>query len=191
VDELDQLILAAISGDERAADRVLSRHYDELHAMVAGMMGEVLRRHYPAEDIVQEVAVEILRSIHTLEVDSDPTRCFWAWMRAVALNVVRNFGRRAKRSLRRLETDMDNDDGPSPSRLERRRERLRHLSEAVQSLSESDRQVVEMHYFRGMTLAEIATELGQTRPAVNARLMRARPKLREWLGSTSMNLSSS
>ncbi|MEZ6317124.1 MAG: sigma factor, partial [Phycisphaerales bacterium] len=88
MDELDQLILAAIGGDERAADRVLSRHYDELRAMVAGMTGEVLRRHYPVEDIVQEVAVKILRSIHTLEVDSDPTRCFRAWMRPVALNVV-------------------------------------------------------------------------------------------------------
>ena len=113
---------------------------------------------------------------------------FEAWLTLLTRRTVALFVRRARRSLQRLESDID-EDGRSPSSVQRQKERYERLSTAVASLSDQDREVIVLHYFRKMTLSGIADELGQTRSAVNARLMRARPKLREWLGSTSMNLS--
>jgi len=186
--DVEALIKAAVGGDPDAANQLLIEHHDRMRAIVLKHSAAWLRLHHPVEDMVQEAQVAVFRGLDTFELRDPVVPNFEAWLTLLTRRTVALFVRRARRSLQRLESDID-EDGRSPSSVQRQKERYERLSTAVASLSDQDREVIVLHYFRKMTLSGIADELGQTRSAVNARLMRARPKLREWLGSTSMNLS--
>ena len=64
------------------------------------------------------------------------------------------------------------------------------VRQAVEQLSSSAREVVQLHYFSGLPHGEIGKILGITPGAVHGRLQRARRCLREWLsknGEQEMN----
>ncbi len=189
--DLEVLINAAVGGDPDAANQLLIEHHGRMQAIVLKYAATWLRLHYPVEDMVQEAQVAVFRGLDTFELRDPVVPHFEAWLTLLTRRTVALFVLRARKSLQRLESDIDDEAGRSPSSVQRQVERYERLSKAVASLSDPDRETVFLHYFRKMTLSEIADELGQTRSAVNARLMRARPKLKEWLGSTSMNLSTS
>jgi RNA polymerase sigma-70 factor (ECF subfamily) len=69
----------------------------------------------------------------------------------------------------------------SPSQQAERLEQEARLAEALEQLSENQRQAVELRYFKGLALADIAAELGCTRPAVVGLLHRGVERLRELL----------
>ena len=64
------------------------------------------------------------------------------------------------------------------------------VRQAVEQLSSSAREVVQLHYFSGLSHDEIGKILGISPQAVHGRLQRARRCLREWLsknGEQEMN----
>ncbi len=71
--------------------------------------------------------------------------------------------------------------GASPSRLLMRREAIDRLSRAVDKLPKSQRLVVELYYFQGLTTPRIAEILGRKIPAVAGLLHRGLTKLRDAL----------
>src|SRR5262249_24447258 len=62
-----------------------------------------------------------------------------------------------------------------------RDEQLLRLAAAVAGLPDGQRQAVEMHYFQGRPVADIAAALGKTTPAVAGLLKRGLRQLREHL----------
>jgi RNA polymerase sigma-70 factor (ECF subfamily) len=53
---------------------------------------------------------------------------------------------------------------------------LLRLAQALARLPEDQRRVVELHYLKGMTVADVAEQIGRTRPAAVGLLFRARPR---------------
>lgn len=189
--DLEALIVAAVGGDPDAANRLLIESEGRIRATVLKHSPAWLLQRKPVEDTMQDAFVAHFRGMSTFELRDPIVPHFIAWSTLLTKRAVLKALRRTRGDLQHLESDIYETDGKSPSSLQRRSERYERLSCAIESLPEQDQEVVVLHYFRKMTLSEIADELGQTRSAVNARLMRARPKLKEWLGSTSMNLSTS
>jgi RNA polymerase sigma-70 factor (ECF subfamily) len=189
--DLEALIVTAAGGDPDAANQLLIEYDERVQSIVTKYAGAWLRQQYPVEDMVQEAQVAVFRGLDTYELRDPVVLHFEAWLALLTRRTVAQFVRRAKGSLQRLASDIDDESGRSASSLQRQKERYERLSNAVASLPERDREVVFLHYFRKMTHSEIAEELSLTPEAVNSRLMRARPKLRELLGSTSMNFSTS
>ena len=76
----------------------------------------------------------------------------------------------------------------SPSECAVRNEDLLRLSAALPNLVEAQRQVVEMHYLQGRTLAVIGVELGRSREAIAGLLFRGLCRLRLLLAVDSVEL---
>ena len=62
-----------------------------------------------------------------------------------------------------------------------RSERLLRLAEALEALPEAQREAVELHYWQGWSLAEIAAHLDRSTAAIAGLLQRGLKKLRHLL----------
>ena len=122
---------------------------------------------------------------------------FAAWLRQILArnlaHAVRDFSRE-KRDIAR-ERSLDQalaesslrlegwlaDNQSSPSQRAERNERVLQLAAAVESLPETQREVIVLHYWQGWTLMQIAEELERTPGSVAGLLHRGVGKLRDSL----------
>ena len=69
----------------------------------------------------------------------------------------------------------------SPSERAIRGEELLRLTHALVQLPVEQRRVVELHYLKGLTVADVAAQIDRTRPAAVGLLFRGLKRLRELL----------
>ena len=69
----------------------------------------------------------------------------------------------------------------SPSQRAMRKERMLLLADALEKLPEGQREALELHYWQGWSLSEIAARLGRSTPAVAGLLQRGLKQLRHLL----------
>jgi RNA polymerase sigma factor (sigma-70 family) len=103
------------------------------------------------------------------------------WLFAVALNLVREDGRRAARQGRRLEllrADEPEPPAPSPDAALERQEETAAVRAALATLGERDREALLLQA-EGFSYEEIAATLGLAKGAVGTTLARARRRLVE------------
>ena len=145
-------------------------------------MGEALRRHFDAEDVLQETLLRGIESVDRFE--GDDLRTFGSWLEGIARNVVRNLVRK-----KGLKTEFEIGREPpanetSPSHHQRREERFGRLSDAVNSLSADHRTVIQLARIEGLKIREVAQRMGRSEGAVKSLLLRAMKALRESFGHT-------
>ena len=177
------------------AIRPIENYRDYLKLLVRLQMGARLREKLDASDIVQQA---VLYAHERRAQFRGATEGEWlAWLRAILANVLaaalRRFDTQARdpgrersregeldRSSSRLESLLVADQ-TSPSERAVRGEELVRLAQAIARLPEDQRRVVELHYLRGLAVADVATEIGRTRPAAVGLLFRGLKQLRELL----------
>jgi RNA polymerase sigma-70 factor, ECF subfamily len=144
-----------------------------------------------ASDIVQETLLKAQRAIHQFAGESDAELA--AWLRRILANTLADAVRKLNRGNgapnRSLEASLEESSAriegwlvaaaPSPSQLADRNEQLLGLARALEQLPSDQREAVEMKHLRGLPVAEIATQLGKTRPAIVGLLYRGLQRLRE------------
>ena len=176
-------------------ERSLESYRDYLRLLARLQLDSRLRAKLDASDIVQQA---ILQAHEGRAQFRGRTEAEWlAWLRAILANVLaaaaRRFDTRARavgreRSLEaelelsssRLECLLATDQ-TSPSERAVRCEELLRLARALAGLPEDQRRVVELHYLKGLQVAEVAQQMGRTRPAVVGLLYRGLKRLRERL----------
>lgn len=124
-----------------------------------------------AEDLAQEVFARAAAS---------PPRSPRSWLFAVALNLVREHGRRSSSRARRLElyrAEVDQP-GPDPEGELVHTERVTQVRAALERLTERDREALLLKA-EGFNYDEIAATLGLAKGAVGTTLARARRRLVE------------
>jgi RNA polymerase sigma-70 factor (ECF subfamily) len=120
-----------------------------------------------------------------------------AWLRAILANslatAVRRLGTQARDPARErsLEAELERSssrmegllaaDQTSPSEQAVRGEELLRLAHAIAGLPEDQRLVVELHYLKGLAVADVAEQIGRTRPSAVGLLFRGLKRLRELL----------
>lgn len=179
----------------REAIRPIEDYRDYLLLLVRVQLGARLRAKLDASDVVQQA---ILHAHQKQAQFRGETEGEWmAWLRAILANALaaaaRRFDTQARdpgrerslegeleRSSSRLEFLMAADQ-TSPSERAVRGEELLFLARAIALLPEDQRQVVELHYLKGLAVAAVAEEIGRTRPAVVGLLFRGLKRLRELL----------
>ncbi len=88
----------------------------------------------------------------------------------------------------RIDRDLTGD-GTSPSKGIRRRERLARLEVSMKTLSPDYRTVLRLSRIDGLSIKEIAKQMGRSESAVKNLLLRATKQLRQSFGDTaSLNL---
>lgn len=123
-----------------------------------------------ADDLVQKTWLS------AMEARPTKLRSPRAWLRTVALNVVRGDHRRAQYQASRELPERASD--PDPAELYLRKQTTQQLVEAVFELQESEREVVLLRFFEGLKPGEIADHLDVPRETVRTRLRRALERLR-------------
>jgi RNA polymerase sigma-70 factor (ECF subfamily) len=186
--ELAQLLARAGLGDRAAFATLYERTSAHLFAVVL----RINRDRAQAEDILQEVYVNVWRSAQSFDAaQSQPL----TWLTSIARN-------RAIDSLRRAQTqpqiqaahtsggddaeesdvyDQVADDSAGPLELLSRASDARALSHCMQDLSAQQRQSVALAFFDGLSHAEVAQQLRQPLGTVKSWLRRALMSLKSCL----------
>ena len=150
---------------------LITQLYNEYHAPLVRMIYRRTGDRARAEDIVQETFARALQS------PPDNPR---PWLFAVALNLVREDGRRSVRQGRRLQLLRPEADQPGaqPDESMQRDEERERVRAALGLLSERDREALLLKA-EGFNYDEIAEALGMARSAIGTTLARARRRLVE------------
>lgn len=176
-------------------ERPLEAYRDYLRLLVSLQINPRLRTKVDASDIVQQA---ILHAHEARARFRGQTEAEWlAWLRAILANALAGAARRfnsQSRELgreRSLEVELERSsarleglfvaDQSSPSEKAVHREELLRMVCSLAQLPEDQRQVIELHYLKGLRVADVAEQMGRTRPAVVGLLFRALKKLRELL----------
>src|SRR3954466_10668397 len=168
--ENEQLtIRRAIEGDEAALRSLWSRHAPHIDMVVRRLVG-----FDPdlAEDIAQEVWIQIFRALPSYRGDSQ----FSTWAHRIAVNRTLNALRKTRR-LANLETEVQ-EDSASVEPDHERTFMAQSIEDAAAKLSPGARTVFMLHDVEGYTHEEIAEELGITAGGSKSQLFKARAKLR-------------
>jgi RNA polymerase sigma factor CnrH len=177
----EELVAAALRGDERAFQALVERHFGLVFLVGFSRLGD----REMAEDLAQEV---FLRA-HLFLRQLDPPRRFPAWVSRVARNLAIDWKRRGQTascllSMIPLEDamervpDMRSADPREQSAGAQEREIIRH---AILDLPPAQREVVLLHHCEDLSQPEIARRLGVSQSSVSRRLSAARARLQRAL----------
>jgi RNA polymerase sigma-70 factor, ECF subfamily len=165
-------IRRAIEGDESAMRALWSRHAPHIDMVVRRLVGP---DHDTAQDVAQEVWIQIFRALPTYRGDSQ----FATWAHRIAVNRTLNALRRTRR-LAKIEVDVDTESLAVTPDTDRSFV-MASIEQAAAQLSPGARTVFLLHDVEGYTHEEIATELGITAGGSKSQLFKARAKLRKLL----------
>jgi RNA polymerase sigma-70 factor (ECF subfamily) len=171
--EESDLIARAAKGDTAAFRALYQRHRGD----VARLVYRMLNGSADVEDVVQEVFVQVFRSLKDFRGQSK----FSTWVHRVAVNVVL-MHRRAARSrptyTEELPSDHTADDrSVMPDEDAERRARVRVFAALLDKLAEKKRTVFVLHELEGISPQEIASIVGAPVLTVRTRLFYARREL--------------
>jgi RNA polymerase sigma-70 factor (ECF subfamily) len=166
---------AYVAGNEAAFRQLFERY--------APMLLRLTRRHLRDDELAQEIVQQTFFRLHGARNDFRQGSRLRPWVMTIAMNLVREHWRRAKRR-KQTELEVDTQAAPTadfmPIEL---RQRSALLHGALEKLPVSQREVVELHWFQERPYAEIAEIVGTSEGAVRVRAHRAYTTLKQLLGS--------
>jgi RNA polymerase sigma-70 factor (ECF subfamily) len=180
----EELMLAYAAGQSRALD-VLYRRYAE---MLLRVMRQGLRSPEEARDLVQQTFLQLHRARFDFRADGR----LRPWLFTIAMNLKREHLRRLRRRPEG-ELVLDGSHDPKVPGDQARHEAAQAVEKALSRLSPSQREVIELHWFGGLSFPEIAETLDSTTSTVKVRAHRGYLAMREALeaGPTAIALAES
>ena len=157
----EQLAARARAGDRGAFDELVLRYRPRLLAFLRRRLADTA----DAEDVAQDT---LLRAYDHLE-HYDPARPFATWLFAIGKNVAANHALARTRSTAR--------DQASSSAATAEATASDVWQRAAAVLSPGAYRTLWLRYAQGLTVREIATELGRSSVAVKVMLFRARRRM--------------
>lgn len=193
--DTESLLDDAAQGDTMARDRLLNRHRKKLRQLVAVRLDRRVAARVDPSDVVQETLVAADQRLD--EYLEERPLPFYPWLRQLAcerlIDAHRRHVRAGRRSVKREEPLGVPDESMAqladrllaresgPSTGIRRAERQARLRDALDRLSERDREVLVLRHLEQLSTRETASVLGIAEGAVKVRLLRALQRLRDLL----------
>jgi RNA polymerase sigma-70 factor (ECF subfamily) len=170
--EEDMLLIKRIAQKDAVSFQIFYRKYGGL---LFTTISHVLNDHHDAEDIMQEVLVQLWQKAHLYEPrKGKPLTWLTTMARNRAIDRIRSKQRRS-----RLNDDFESENkvvqpefGESGHDLLEDKERNNVLHHAVSRLSPDQKQAIELTYFNGLTQAEVAEKLNEPLGTIKARIRR-------------------
>ncbi len=175
--EADELVERARSGDREAFRELFRRHRSDVARLAFRMLGSGSASSADLEDVVQEVFLQVHRSLGDFRGQSK----FTTWLHRVTVNVVL-MSRRAARSRPVFWgelSDNEPDAGASPDDQASTRRRVDAFRRVLDRLPEKKRTVFVLHELEGLAPADIAQIVDAPVLTVRTRLFYARREICE------------
>ena len=184
------LAVGAAEGDadlvlrlQRRDPRALAELYDRYGRLAYALILRVVRDVGAAEDLVQETFLRVWTRAQAFDAQKG---AIGPWLLAVArhraIDYLCSTGGRERNSVEFEETDhpslfIDMEQGILAS------DRARRVKAAVEKLSATERQVIELAYFEGLTQTEMAERMGQPLGTVKTWVRAALKNLRDQIST--------
>jgi len=189
-DSLAPLIERAQRLDPTAFEELVDLYSSRLFGFVFRLIGH----RQDADDLVQEVFLRVVQRIGDYVHDGK----FEAWLFRIAMNLVRDRVRKARRTPLQVSGDAGGDESPgglweqiadgasqSPRDPLELADDLDRLQRAVARLPQAEREVVMLRHYSELTFVEIAEIMGTPLGTALARSHRALTKLRQYMEESS------
>jgi RNA polymerase sigma-70 factor (ECF subfamily) len=183
VQNLSALLRCAAEGDEEAWRRLIGIYGQRVFALVRSRV----RRTDLAEEVTQSVFVTVASKLKSGGYTEQGR--FEPWLFRVAINRTRDELRRQRRHAEPTDPDVlaestRDPSGDTPGTFAQRTQTesdLSALRRAMESLSESDREIIELRHHAGLAFAQIVELTGEPLGTLLARHHRALKKIRQSL----------
>jgi len=180
----DQELLQQISGSDASA---LSEFYDRHSRLIYGSLLRLLNDTDDAEDILQEVFIQVWRKASTYKVDLGTPK---NWLVRIAHNRAMNLIRSNRHRSKNTEIADDGINISDHSALVDdsliwqtiSSERMQMIGEAMRDLPKDQVQLIEMAFFQGYSHSEISEALKMPRGTVKTKIRNGLLALKSSLG---------
>jgi RNA polymerase sigma-70 factor (ECF subfamily) len=172
----EQLLARIAAGDRGALATLYVRHHVRLYRFLLRLVNNTAT----AEDLTSEVFLEVWKHAHRFEGRSQVS----TWMLSIAHH-------RAMSALRRRADEpldeaaaaeiADSADGPEAILLKQRQAAV--LQQSLAQLSPAHREIIDLVYYHGKSVAEVAEIIGVPQSTVKTRMFYARKRLADVLST--------
>lgn len=170
----NDLIRRVASGDRAAVRLLFMRHHARVYRFVVRQTGSETM----ADDIANEVFLDVWRQAAKFEFRSEVT----TWLLGIARFKVLSARRKRKEDeLDELEAERIVDSADTPDVVSMKTDKAAALRACINGLGEDHRTVIDLAYYHGRTVTEIAEILSIPVATVKTRMFYARSKLGEAL----------
>lgn len=154
-------------GNARAFETLMKRYTSQIY----GAALRLVKDEENAQEVTQMSFIQAYR-----QLDSWRGENFGVWMTIIANHIALRMLEKEKR--RQMKPLDENTDPPNEEYDEQRELQLQSLEKAITQLPEIDRQIIQWHYYEGVTLQTIAQRLGQTENNIKVRIFRIRERIK-------------
>jgi RNA polymerase sigma-70 factor (ECF subfamily) len=163
----------------RDAEARFSALVDQHGSVVLAFLRRLCGTSYDADDLFQEVAVRVWRSLQTGPEPRNPR----AWLMTIAYRVFLDSRARPRFDLTAWEAEPVARGGSAndPAVATEQKERCQLVADAIAEVSSPVRAVITMHYTGGLSLREVASAMGISIGTVKSRLSAGLEQLRRRL----------
>jgi RNA polymerase sigma factor (sigma-70 family) len=177
------LIQGLKAGDEAAFKQLVDLHQDKVYNTALG----IVQNAEDAEDVAQEVFIQVYRSIHNFKGESKLSTWLYRIATTRALDLLRN--RKSKKRFGFIQRLFGDDNQPEfelpdfhhPGVSLERKENAARLFKAVAQLPENQKTAFILHKMEDLSYQEISEVMKNTVPAVESLMHRAKQNLRKIL----------
>ncbi len=151
----EDLMRAYVDREDEAAFRAIFERYGPI---IFGMT----KRHLRDDELAREITQQTFFRLHGARKDFRLDSKLRPWLLTIAMNLVREHWRKKKRR-RHVDLDPETRQAPSKERTELELdERRRLLHAALAQLPETQREVIELHWFQERPYKEVAEIIGSS-----------------------------
>ena len=172
---LDRLVTEAQRGDADAFGRIFDEYAGPIHRFIASRVS----RPSDAEDLTQLVFVKALEALPRYEARGIP---FGGWLFRLARNAIIDQSRTRREHLSLVVVSTRESEEASPEAMASLRDDIDSVAAALAELTDDQREVIELRFFAGLSVAETAEAMGRQDGTVRGLQFRAIAALRRSLG---------
>jgi RNA polymerase sigma-70 factor (ECF subfamily) len=171
----ETLVMLTLAGEQTAYEVLVVRYQK---AVIASAI-VVTKNHFMAEDAAQDAFVTAWMKLNTLQ---EPKK-YGSWVCRIAKNCALNMISRYRSFLPLDVVDNLNvtDGAQNPAELYALSEGRNEVNKSIMALPEKVRQIIHLHYFENLSIAEIADRMRISEGTVKRQLHDGRKKIRKEL----------
>jgi RNA polymerase sigma-70 factor (ECF subfamily) len=172
----DELVGLIAKGDKQALQVLYGRHNVKVYRFILRFLND----EAAAEDLVNEVFIDVWRQAGRFEVRSQVATWLFAIARNKALSALR------RRSTQELDEEIaefieDPADGPEVAMYNKQRSEV--LLDCLSQLSAAHREIVDLVYYHERSIDEVAEIVGVPQNTVKTRMFYARKRIGELMAA--------